>query len=84
MSSLSTSADICRVVECPVCLCQFSNKRPPKVLPCMHTFCKPCLRRLASNTDISSVAMATLLDGYNDDVQVCYIMSLCKPIRCMY
>ena len=30
-------------LECSICLKKFKE---PKLLPCFHTFCKPCLERL--------------------------------------
>lgn len=34
------------IVECPFCLEMFTK---PKLLPCGHTFCQPCLGQLAAN-----------------------------------
>ena len=35
--------DIKKEIECPVCQEQFSDFNEPKVLKCLHTFCKSCL-----------------------------------------
>ena len=35
--------DIKKEIECPVCQEQFSDNNEPKVLQCLHTFCKSCL-----------------------------------------
>lgn len=35
--------DVKKELECPVCQEQFSDVREPKILKCLHTFCKTCL-----------------------------------------
>ena len=35
--------DVRKELECPVCQEQFSDVREPKILKCLHTFCKTCL-----------------------------------------
>jgi len=41
--SKSIYDDIKKELECPVCQEQFSDGNEPKVLQCLHTFCKSCL-----------------------------------------
>ena len=36
--------DVKRELECPVCQEQFSETNEPKILKCLHTFCKSCLQ----------------------------------------
>ena len=36
--------DVKKELECSVCQEQFSNLREPKILKCLHTFCKSCLK----------------------------------------
>ena len=35
--------DVKKELECPVCQEQFSDAHEPKILKCLHTFCKTCL-----------------------------------------
>ena len=35
--------DVKKELECSVCQEQFSDVREPKILKCLHTFCKTCL-----------------------------------------
>ena len=35
--------DVKKQLECPVCHEQFTDAREPKILTCLHTFCKTCL-----------------------------------------
>jgi len=35
--------DVKKEIECPVCHEQFSETKDPKILKCLHTFCKSCL-----------------------------------------
>ena len=37
--------DVKRELECCVCQEQFDGKNEPKILKCLHTFCKSCLER---------------------------------------
>lgn len=32
--------------ECCVCKRPFQTRRPPQLLPCGHTFCRPCIRQM--------------------------------------
>ena len=38
--------DITKELECSVCQKQFSEIKEPKILKCLHTFCKTCLDSL--------------------------------------
>ena len=38
--------DVKEELECPVCQEQFSEINGPKILKCLHTFCKACLEKL--------------------------------------
>ena len=42
-SSKSFFDDVKKELECSVCQEQFSDVREPKILKCLHTFCKTCL-----------------------------------------
>ena len=35
--------DVKKEIECPVCQEQFGANKQPKLLKCLHTFCKSCL-----------------------------------------
>ena len=35
--------DVKKEIECPVCQEQFGANKQPKILKCLHTFCKSCL-----------------------------------------
>ena len=35
--------DVKKELECPVCQEQFSEINEPKIMKCLHTFCKTCL-----------------------------------------
>lgn len=46
--------DLTRILECPMCFELYdSTHRWPKLLPCQHTFCQPCLVLLDKNQQIS-------------------------------
>ena len=36
--------DVKKELECPVCQEQFSHINEPKIMKCLHTFCKTCLQ----------------------------------------
>ncbi|XP_071964661.1 uncharacterized protein [Antedon mediterranea] len=45
--------DILHILECPMCLEIFdSTRHRPKLLPCQHTFCVPCLDMIMKNNAI--------------------------------
>lgn len=49
MAKASSLADtLGKHLECAVCLEQFTE---PKVLPCLHTFCKRCLQGLLTHEE---------------------------------
>lgn len=42
-----------RFLECPVCYEEFTeNTRLPRVLPCLHTHCESCLKKLLNETNV--------------------------------
>ena len=46
--------DLQRILECPMCFEIYdSSIRWPKLLPCQHTFCQPCLQLLDKNQRIN-------------------------------
>ncbi|XP_070205582.1 uncharacterized protein [Littorina saxatilis] len=61
MATSEMMADSNSRVTCSVCLERFSG-RQPKLLPCFHTFCSPCLSALAqaTQTDGSEAACASI------------------------
>ena len=44
-SNSMVSNSISRILECPICFQQMSE---PKMLPCRHTFCLTCLKKMAA------------------------------------
>ncbi|XP_033120606.1 tripartite motif-containing protein 2-like [Anneissia japonica] len=45
--------DILHILECPMCLEIYDSKRHrPKLLPCQHTLCAPCLDMVIKNNTI--------------------------------
>ena len=43
MATESLAAGVDKELTCAICLCRYSN---PKVLPCLHSYCRECLERL--------------------------------------
>ena len=41
------SRTIAQVLECPIC---YNKMKKPKILPCQHTFCWKCLKKIADTT----------------------------------
>lgn len=41
--------------SCPICAYQFSTpEKVPKILPCYHTFCSPCIDNIIASTPLNS------------------------------
>ncbi|PFX25326.1 E3 ubiquitin-protein ligase DTX3L [Stylophora pistillata] len=50
-------------LECCVCQEQFDKVNEPKILKCLHTFCKSCLQRSKTVPSLSEVEGAGLTEG---------------------
>ena len=44
---LSLAEGVDKELTCAICLCRYDH---PKVLPCLHSYCKECLEKLAKKT----------------------------------
>ena len=44
---IKASRTIAQVLECPIC---YDKMKKPKILPCQHTFCWKCLKKIADTT----------------------------------
>ena len=45
----AVSEEVTERLTCAVCMEQFKE---PKVLPCLHTYCKACLEKLVKKQDL--------------------------------
>ena len=52
MATAKSLEDLKKHLECAVCLDHFQD---PKVLPCLHTYCKKCLEKVQKQSDGRSV-----------------------------
>lgn len=55
--------DVKKELECCVCQEQFDKVNEPKILKCLHTFCKSCLQRSKTVPSLSEVEGTGLTEG---------------------
>ena len=63
--------DVKRELECSVCHEQFSETNEPKILKCLHTFCKSCLEawlRQQTGGTLSCPTCRQITDCSNNDI----------------
>ena len=63
--------DVMRELECSVCQEQFSETNEPKILKCLHTFCKSCLEawlRQQGGGALSCPTCRQITDCPNNDI----------------
>ena len=69
--SRSLFDDVKRELECSVCQEQFSETNEPKILKCLHTFCKSCLEawlRQQGGGALSCPTCRQITECPNDDI----------------
>ena len=63
--------DVKKEIECPVCQEQFGANKQPKILKCLHTFCKSCLEgwlRQHRTGALSCPTCRTVTECPNNDI----------------
>ncbi|XP_068692471.1 E3 ubiquitin-protein ligase TRIM71-like isoform X1 [Montipora foliosa] len=75
--------DIKKELECSVCQEQFSEANEPKILKCLHTFCKNCLEgwlRQHRNGDLSCPTCRHITHCDNNDINKLPSNLFCKQL----
>ncbi|XP_068724843.1 uncharacterized protein [Montipora capricornis] len=75
--------DIKKELECSVCQEQFSEANEPKILKCLHTFCKNCLEawlRKQRNGELSCPSCRHITHCDNNDIQRLPSNLFCKQL----
>ena len=52
MASVKLTKRFSEELTCPICLDRF---QAPKLLPCLHTFCKKCLKDVVGNIPATGI-----------------------------
>ena len=75
--------DIKKELECSVCQEQFSEANEPKILKCLHTFCKNCLEawlRKQHNEELSCPTCRHITHCPNSDIKTLPSHLFCKQL----
>ena len=75
--------DIKKELECSVCQEQFSEANEPKILGCLHTFCKNCLEawlRNQRNGELSCPTCRHITHCPNNDIKTLPSNLFCKQL----
>ena len=75
--------DVKRQLECSVCQKQFSEINEPKILKCLHTFCKTCLQawiRKQREGDLSCPTCRHITECPNNDINRLPSHLFCKQL----
>lgn len=62
MATMEGGSNFDPTAVCSVCLLPFVG-RQPKILPCFHTFCLPCLTSMVKHQTVCQTAMDQRLDA---------------------